>query len=388
MSILGRLKSALPGRAARELQARRLLDDALNAWRSGAGEAAIEELRKGIALAPQLPELHYHLGRCMLRFGWYPEAASAMLEALRRHPSYPLTLHCQVLLAVAQARIALAAGDTGYLPAPRLPADPPRISVIICSIDEARFARISAKYREMLDAVPHEIIGIHDAKSLCEGYNRGVKASRGEVLIFSHDDVEIVTPDFAARLLAAMEQRDLLGVVGATCLSGATWIGSGWPHLRGQVGMSSVSGPGITANIFGLHGPGSESVQVMDGIFLAARRELALQVPFDEKTFDGWHLYDVDFSFSAHLKGFRCGISNDQVVIHDSIGDYGEEWHFYKDRFLEKHARNLAFEGQYGWAQLDVPTVTLESNAEWLAVTKSLVLADHPPGTGAGRPRA
>ncbi len=388
MSILGRLKTAFAGRDADGGNAGRLRDDALNDWRSGAREAAIEKLRTAITLAPHRPELHYHLGRCLLRFGEYAQTASAMSAALQRRPAHPLALHCQVLLAVAQARLAQARGDTGYLPAPPLPADPPRISVIICSADEDRYAKVSARYRELLDAVPHEIIGVHDAKSLCEGYNRGVKASRGELLIFSHDDVEIVTPDFAARLLASMATQDLLGVVGATCLSGATWIGSGWPHLRGQVGMPSVAGAGITANFFGVHGPDCAPVQVLDGIFLAARRQVAIEVPFDEKNFDGWHLYDIDFTFSAHLRGFRCGVSSDQLLIHRSIGDFGDKWRFYKERFLAKHAGNLAFEGQYGWAQLDVPTINMESSEEWLSITRHLVLANHPPGAVGSRPRA
>ncbi|MSQ71076.1 MAG: tetratricopeptide repeat protein [Betaproteobacteria bacterium] len=387
MSILRRLKSSLAGRDARDRSARRLLEDALHDWRNDARAASIEKLRSALALSPHLPELHYQLGRCLLRLGEYTQVVSAMSAALQRAPPYPLALHCQVLLAVAQARIALADGDNSYLPVPPLPADPPRISVIICSVDEDNYAKSSDRYRELLSAVPHEIIGIHDAKSLCEGYNRGVRASRGELLIFSHDDVEIVTPDFAARLLAAMEKQDLLGIVGATCLAGATWIGGGWPHLRGQIGMPSVSGEGNTANFFGLQGPIGEQLQVMDGIFLAARRNVALDLPFDEKNFDGWHLYDIDFTFCAHLRGFRCGIGRDQVLVHRSVGDFGDEWRFYRERFLEKHAGNLAFEGQYSWAQLDVPTIAMQSNEEWLAVTKHMVLAAHPPGTPAARPR-
>jgi hypothetical protein len=36
-----------------------------------------------------------------------------------------------------------------------------------------------------------EIIGIHDARSLADGYNRGIAQSRGEHIILSHDDIEI-----------------------------------------------------------------------------------------------------------------------------------------------------------------------------------------------------
>ena len=39
-------------------------------------------------------------------------------------------------------------------------------SVIICSIDALKFAQVSACYEQLLDGFPHEIIGIHDARSL------------------------------------------------------------------------------------------------------------------------------------------------------------------------------------------------------------------------------
>ena len=38
------------------------------------------------------------------------------------------------------------------------------ISIIICSVNPVLFTRISAHYKELLGAEPHEIIGIHDAR--------------------------------------------------------------------------------------------------------------------------------------------------------------------------------------------------------------------------------
>ena len=46
-----------------------------------------------------------------------------------------------------------------------------------------------------------EIIGIHDARSLAEGYNRGLRTRRrATIVVFSHDDVDVVTPDVGERL--------------------------------------------------------------------------------------------------------------------------------------------------------------------------------------------
>ncbi len=65
---------------------------------------------------------------------------------------------------------------------------PVAITIIICSIDADKYARVTRNLSERLAGQAYEIIGIHDARSLAEGYNRGVRRSRGDLLIFSHDD--------------------------------------------------------------------------------------------------------------------------------------------------------------------------------------------------------
>jgi GT2 family glycosyltransferase len=61
-------------------------------------------------------------------------------------------------------------------------------------------------------------------------------------------------------------------------------------------------------------------MQAVDGLFMAVRRGVAEQIRFDEKTFDGFHCYDIDFSYSAHLAGFRVAVAADLPVLHHSPG--------------------------------------------------------------------
>ena len=80
------------------------------------------------------------------------------------------------------------------------------ISVVICSIDARKFERVSENYRMLFAGRDIEIIGIHDARSLAEGYTRGIAQSRGARVILSHDDIEILTADqdlFQQQLLLA-----------------------------------------------------------------------------------------------------------------------------------------------------------------------------------------
>lgn len=211
------------------------------------------------------------------------------------------------------------------------------ISVIICSINDARFSASSAQLASLLKDEAHEIIRIPDARSLGEGYTRGIAASRGEYLIFCHDDIEILNPDFASRLKKHLANFDLVGVAGTTRLISPEWVRAGPPYIFGQVAQVHPQG-GFLVRFFGIPDVAVGQIQAMDGLFFAARRSVVEKIQFDFKTFDGFHLYDLDFSFAAHLAGFRLAIANDIHILHASWGSQDQAWRHYADRFASKYA--------------------------------------------------
>ncbi|HEY1921777.1 MAG TPA: glycosyltransferase [Tepidisphaeraceae bacterium] len=214
------------------------------------------------------------------------------------------------------------------------------ISIIICSIDDARFATVSANFANLLNNEPHEIIRIPDARSMCEGYTRGVAKSRGETLIFCHDDIEILNQDFAARLKEHMGKYDLVGVAGASRLIRAEWVAAGPPYIFGQVAQNHPE-QGFVVRIFGVPARSVGGIHAMDGLFFAARRDVAEKIPFDAQTFDGFHHYDLDFSYAAHLAGYQLGIANDIHIIHRSLGMQDKTWKDYARKFDQKYAGRL-----------------------------------------------
>jgi hypothetical protein len=219
----------------------------------------------------------------------------------------------------------------------------PSLSVIICSIDDRRFATVAANYAQRLGDWPYELIRIDDARSLAEGYNRGIARSSGELLIFSHDDIEILTPDFRDRLLGHMQSFDLIGVAGTSRLGNGRWLSAGQPDIHGQVVHRTIEGKGYTLYVFG---PGSEAarggIQALDGLFIAARRSLAESLRFDGQSFDGFHLYDIEFSYRAHLEGARVGVCRDILLYHHSLGEVTDEWQHYMRIFQDKFGDRLA----------------------------------------------
>jgi GT2 family glycosyltransferase len=214
------------------------------------------------------------------------------------------------------------------------------ISIIICSIDDARFSAVSANYSDLLKSEPHEIIRIGDAKSLCEGYNRGIARSRGEHLIFSHDDIEILNQDFAARLKEHLSKFDVVGVVGTNRMVRGEWISAGPPYIFGQVAQRQMP-EGFTILIFNQGRRIVGGMHALDGLFFAVRRSVVEKVAFDAQTFDGFHHYDLDFTFAAHLAGFNLAVASDIHIIHSSPGAHDAMWGDSLGKFERKYARRL-----------------------------------------------
>lgn len=215
------------------------------------------------------------------------------------------------------------------------------ISLIICSIDPGRFRSVCESYARALAPELYEVIGIHDAKSLAEGYNRGVARSRGDLVIFSHDDVEVLNPDFRARLMGHMAHADLVGVAGATRVTGGAWAFACPPFAVGQIAHHKPEMGMYYAAVWGAPARRVEGIKIMDGLFLCARRAVVEAVSFDAEIFNGFHVYDADFTFRAHRAGFRLSVGCDLCLLHRSLGEYDEQWNRYEELFRLKHRGRL-----------------------------------------------
>ncbi len=214
------------------------------------------------------------------------------------------------------------------------------LSIVICSVDDSRFAAVSANLADLLKNDAHEIIRIGDARSICEGYTRGINRSRGDNLIFCHDDIEILNGDFAERLGEHLARYDLVGVAGTNRLIRGEWAAAGPPYIFGQVAQNHPQG-GFEVRIFGTPARAVGGIHALDGLFFAARRTVVERIPFDAETFDGFHHYDLDFSFAAHLAGFRLGVANDIHILHGSWGSQDQSWQNSLRRFDQKYAGRL-----------------------------------------------
>lgn len=328
--------------------------------------------QQALALDATLPALHYLLGCCRLALEQHAAALQSFAACMDLRPKYPLSAETQARQGLCRARIDAAKGGTAAIE-PLAPEHAKSISVLMCSANPERAARAEAMYRRLLARVPHEIVVIGDARSLASGYTRALAQAQHEFVVFAHDDVEILSPDFAARLLRALSRHDLVGVAGTRRLVGGAWHFAGHPHLAGQVGMPAADG-GYVVTLYEVRQAETGGLQALDGLLLATRRETALRLGFDEVSFDGWHLYDLDFSLRAAQDGLDCASCNDILVVHGSQGSYDEHWVEYAQRFLAKHQALLGPQ-QGVFYKPELVALPLRSAEEWRLLTQHLIAA-------------
>lgn len=162
-------------------------------------------------------------------------------------------------------------------------------------------------------------------------YNRALESSNGvDIIVFLHDDVWLADEDLYGKLKAALARFDVVGVTGNVrrIAYQPSWAFSGardgkiiWDHdyLSGAIRHGSADHHENTS-----FGPSPARCELLDGVFLACRRNVLVrrQVRFDER-FD-FHFYDMDLCRIARHAGLKLGTWPIDLV-HQSEGAFGSE---------------------------------------------------------------
>jgi tetratricopeptide (TPR) repeat protein len=305
------------------------------ARREGRIDEAIAAFRRAIVLDPGNGDGHYNLGIALRQRGELRGAALAFRDAARLAPK-DLEAVQNAIDTIGMAVDAEVALFAEPVVVPDRPGEP--VSIVVCSIDPRRLEAVQCNFRQALGERPHEFVVIRDARSLCEGYQRGLEASRHELVVFSHDDVELASAHPFDALARALRDHDIVGLAGSRLVNGPGVTWAGHPHLYGGVGYPpQAAGQAWKATVYSLEQGVLGGMQALDGLLFAARRSAALRIGFDARTFDGFHFYDVDFTYRAHLAGLRVAVVTGVVAIHASVGQFDEVWKRYAERFRAKY---------------------------------------------------
>ena len=176
-------------------------------------------------------------------------------------------------------------------------------------------------------------------------YNAALaRASADEAVLFVHDDVWLDDPQWIDKLLVAFKQYDVVGVAGNTrrVKGQRAWLCTRWeasgerfwldfPHLSGMVAHGAR--PGGEQSVFG---PTPLACELLDGVFIAVRNDVASRsgVRFDPR-FD-FHFYDMDFCRTARARGLALG-TWPVAITHQSSGAFSSPaWKDGLQRYLGK----------------------------------------------------
>jgi len=176
---------------------------------------------------------------------------------------------------------------------------------------------------------------------LPEIYNRKIRENaENDIVVFIHDDVWIDDSFLADRVIEGLAQYDVIGVAGnrRRVPRQPSWIfvdeRRTWDekqNLSGRIGHGRHPFGELS-----IYGPVPASCELLDGVFLAARRSTLIgkEVFFDPRyDFD---FYDVDFCRTAREKGLRLGTWAISLT-HQSSGKFGtKRWTENYRKYLDK----------------------------------------------------
>lgn len=203
------------------------------------------------------------------------------------------------------------------------------ISVIICSSNSKLLKQISNNIQETI-GFEYEIL-VRDntisTKGLCEVYNNLATRAKGEYLCFLHEDVSFDTLGWGELIVKKLKEpkTGVIGFAGALNITGLPY----WYDYEGtHYYFIQMNKNGEVHHDFTSIDKSQEydKVTIVDGMFLACRRDVWEKHRFDALNFKKFHIYDIDFSFNVS-QDYTNYVCNCIIMRHYSLGNITEEYY-------------------------------------------------------------
>lgn len=230
------------------------------------------------------------------------------------------------------------------------------ISIIICSRTPAISKDLSENIQNTVGC-DHELVIIdnsENAYSIFEAYNLGIKQSKGEYLCFAHDDILFHTKGWGLLVLNIFDQNKKLGLLGVAGAKTKTKMPSAWwdcpdgdklLYLRQHLRDGSIDDWKK-----GFADKNIEKVVAIDGVFMIAKRDKRFRF---QKSFKGFHCYDLNISFEYIKLGYTIMVSNLILVEHFSLGKLDKNWYFSTLQMHKLYSNLLPLKAKEGIAPND-----------------------------------
>jgi hypothetical protein len=173
-------------------------------------------------------------------------------------------------------------------------------------------------------------------KSLSQVYNEIIDESSNDILVLCHDDIYFDTNRWGKKLLKSFKNHSeygILGVAGSTMMPKS---GQWWEDRSKMFGIVNHEHEGKKWQSKYSQNEENEVKEtvIVDGLFISLNKN-KIKKRFDESV-EGFHFYDVEFTFQNHLEDVKIGVIFNVRITHKSIGMTNEKWETNRASFSEK----------------------------------------------------
>ncbi len=205
-------------------------------------------------------------------------------------------------------------------------------SILICSINVSYLEKLKINIRETIGNEYELLVwdNLADKKPITEVYNLLAERARYPYYCFIHEDIQFQTKNWSDNLLQAFERNKETGLIGIAGSKYKSRTPSGWSTGLLDLDCCNIFHKDKNGNTIQLYNnPGKskfEQVVNVDGVFIAIRKEVWDTTKFNESLLQGFHLYDIDFSFHV-IKHWKAAVIFDIDILHFTEGgNFGNEW--------------------------------------------------------------
>lgn len=217
------------------------------------------------------------------------------------------------------------------------------ISIVICGRDKEISQNLYNNINTTI-GVPYELVYIDNSDNklnLFSAYNKGVLASKYELICFMHDDVIYKTRLWGSLVV----DKFSLSEVGAIGVAGTPYVS----YFPGPWWASNLVAQNIiqenkqtTLNYTStLQNQLIAPVILLDGVWFCIRKSIFKHIQFDEINFNGFHMYDMDIAMQIFDKGYKLFCIYDILIEHKSIGKLNKNWIINRVQFYKKWKKKL-----------------------------------------------
>jgi len=162
--------------------------------------------------------------------------------------------------------------------------------------------------------------------SLTQVYNKGLKESVNDIVVFMHDDLILETSNMTPKIVKLFEKHPeygIIGIAGTDKLTSGMWWQSR-ENMFGVVGHIHEGKRHVNHYSKGVFNDVLKDVVIVDGLFFIVRKSL-LKKEFNEE-FKGFHFYDISFCVENQFEGVKIGLTTKFGVTHKSVGMTNKQW--------------------------------------------------------------